>query len=188
MANVAVAPRGRDFGLSVRSPHVTMQPMGQPDPSHLAEFLQIIDALNRHGVDYMVVGGFAVFLHGVPRFTADLDVFVRPDEENAGRLRTALRAVYPSDDVIDDLTLAEMREYAVLRYGTPSGFYVDIMAKLGEAVGFDDLRAIASTFEGVQVRLADPASLLKMKGDSVRPQDQADAVYLRELIRKQDRS
>ena len=153
------------------------------DKDQVAEFLRLIEALNEHSVDYIVVGGFAVYLHGLQRFTADLDVFVRPDEGNAQRLRDALRSVYPDDPVIEEMTLSEMNEYAVLRYGTPSGFYLDIMVRIGNVLSFEDLSSIAETIEGVQIRLADAASLLKMKGGSVRPQDQMDSDFLRRLLK-----
>ena len=52
----------------------------------LREFLGL---LNSNGVEYLVVGAFAVAFHGFPRYTADLDLLVRPTAENADRvLRT----------------------------------------------------------------------------------------------------
>lgn len=51
------------------------------------EFLEL---LNSNGVEYLVVGAFAVAFHGFPRYTADLDVLVRPTGENAKRVLRAL--------------------------------------------------------------------------------------------------
>ena len=52
----------------------------------LREFLGL---LNSNGVEYLVVGAFAVAFHGFPRYTADLDLLVRPTAEHADRvLRT----------------------------------------------------------------------------------------------------
>jgi hypothetical protein len=53
----------------------------------LSEFLRL---LNSNEVDYVVVGAFAVAFHGFPRYTADLDLLVRPTSENAGRTMRAL--------------------------------------------------------------------------------------------------
>ena len=52
---------------------------------------EFIELLNAKGVEYVVVGGFAVAWHGHPRFTADIDFLVRPDPTNAGRVVEALR-------------------------------------------------------------------------------------------------
>jgi len=53
----------------------------------LREFLGL---LNSNEVEYLVVGAFAVAFHGFPRYTADLDLLVRPTEENADRVLRAL--------------------------------------------------------------------------------------------------
>jgi hypothetical protein len=54
------------------------------------DFKAFIVLLNQHQVAYLVVGGFAVAQHGYPRFTADIDFWVKPDSENANRVVTAL--------------------------------------------------------------------------------------------------
>ncbi len=56
-------------------------------PPDLREFLRL---LGENSVEYAVVGGWAVARHGHPRFTGDLDVLVRPTEENAKRLELRL--------------------------------------------------------------------------------------------------
>ena len=48
--------------------------------------------LNEHKVDYLIVGGYALAFHGAPRFTGDIDIFVRPEPENARRVLQALAA------------------------------------------------------------------------------------------------
>ena len=45
-----------------------------------------------HGVEFLVVGGHAVAFHGFPRFTRDIDLFVRADGDNAARIVAALEA------------------------------------------------------------------------------------------------
>jgi len=58
-----------------------------PLSSDLRELLAL---LNSNGVEFLVVGAFAVSYHGYPRYTADLDIFVRPTAENATRVLKAL--------------------------------------------------------------------------------------------------
>ncbi|MEO8661101.1 MAG: hypothetical protein ABI693_21710 [Bryobacteraceae bacterium] len=58
-----------------------------PLQKDLREFIAL---LNANGVEYLIVGAFAVAFHGVSRYTADLDVFIRGREENVDRLLGAL--------------------------------------------------------------------------------------------------
>lgn len=149
--------------------------------------LLVIDHLNRAGVDYVVVGGVALNLHGLVRATEDLALFVRPDPENIERLRKALRAVW-DDPEIDHITAEDLcGEYPAVRYGPPDGdFYLDIVTRLGEATAFSDLAAESKDVSGVSVRLATPGTLYRMKRDTVRAIDRADAAALRDAFRLQD--
>lgn len=52
------------------------------------EFLAL---LNSHKADFMIVGGYALAYHGAPRYTGDIDVFIKPDSENAQRIIKALK-------------------------------------------------------------------------------------------------
>lgn len=60
------------------------------ESSGLDDFDVIVAALNRRGAEYMIIGGFAVVFHGYVRATEDMDLFVRPTEENARRVVAAL--------------------------------------------------------------------------------------------------
>jgi hypothetical protein len=146
------------------------------DMDALDDALRVIASLNAHRVDYVVVGGVAMNLHGLIRATEDLDVFVRPDAENIERLRQALRALWADPD-IDQITAEDLcGEYPVVRYGPPTGvLYLDILTRLGEATRFADLKAEEKEIEGIVVRLATPRTLYLMKKDTVRPIDHADA-------------
>ena len=54
------------------------------------DFRELLALLNAHSVEYMIVGGYALAFYGAPRFTGDLDVFVRPTAQNAVRVLAAL--------------------------------------------------------------------------------------------------
>ncbi|MCC7152009.1 MAG: nucleotidyltransferase [Rubrivivax sp.] len=55
------------------------------------DFKEFAELLNARGVDYLVVGGYALAAHGHPRYTGDIDFWVRPTAENLGRLLAALQ-------------------------------------------------------------------------------------------------
>ncbi len=149
----------------------------------LSQSLQVIAALNDAGVDYAVIGGVAMNLHGLVRATEDLDLLLKAEEDNIARLRQALRRVY-DDPCIADITAADLcGEYPAVRYGPPTGaLYLDILTRLGEAVLFEDLEITVVDLEGVSVHVASPRSLHAMKKGTIRPLDHADAEALRRVF------
>ena len=54
------------------------------------DFRELLESFNAHRVEYVIVGGYALAFHGVPRFTGDLDLYVRPTKDNAQRILGAL--------------------------------------------------------------------------------------------------
>ncbi len=54
------------------------------------DFKELLELFNAHKVEYMIVGGYALAFHGAPRFTGDIDIFVRSDTENALHVIDAL--------------------------------------------------------------------------------------------------
>ena len=56
------------------------------------DFKELLELFNVHKVKYLIVGGYALAYHGAPRYTGDIDIFVKPDTENALRILKALNA------------------------------------------------------------------------------------------------
>ena len=54
------------------------------------DFKDLLELLNAHKVQYMIVGGYALAFHGVPRYTGDIDIYVKPDNHNAKLIMNAL--------------------------------------------------------------------------------------------------
>jgi predicted nucleotidyltransferase len=147
----------------------------------LGKVKQFLKALEKENVDYVLVGGVALNIHGIARATQDVDIFVRPEPENVNRLKRALRSVW-NDPEIDEVRYEEMKgEYAAIRYGPPNeDFVIDLMTRLGEAFRFEDLASEVVSWSGVQVKVATPQTLYRMKKDTLRLVDRADAAELRE--------
>lgn len=55
------------------------------------DFKELLELLNAHKVDYIIVGAYALAFYGAPRFTGDIDLLVKPDEGNAKRILAALK-------------------------------------------------------------------------------------------------
>src|SRR5436305_13053447 len=64
------------------------------------DFADLCSSLNASGVDFLIVGGYAVAFHGAPRFTGDLDILIEPDAEQLDRTLAALREFgFPTHEV-----------------------------------------------------------------------------------------
>jgi hypothetical protein len=143
--------------------------------------MQLLKALHEHEVEYVLVGGVALILHGLVRATKDVDLFVRPEAANVGRFRAALRELW-NDEAITEITAEDLAgNFPAMRYVPPDEKVpMDILARLGEAFRFEDIESQVIAYKGTPVRIATPRMLYRMKKDTVRLQDRADAAVLRE--------
>ena len=143
--------------------------------------LQLLRELNRHEVDYVLVGGVAMIVHGIVRNTSDVDLFVRPEAANIERLRAALRAIW-DDPAIVEITVEDLAgDFPAVRYVPPAADVpMDILSRLGTALRYEDIESQVIEFDGIPVTVATPRMLHRMKKDTVRLQDRADAEVLRE--------
>jgi hypothetical protein len=81
------------------------------------DFDEFIGSLTAHGVEFVVVGAYALAFHGAPRFTGDLDIFIRPTRANGARLLAALEAFgFPVSDLNPETILDPRR---MLQLGVP---------------------------------------------------------------------
>jgi acylphosphatase len=142
--------------------------------------LAVLRALAHHEVRYVVFGAVAMNLHGLARATEDIDVFIAADTENIERLKHALREVF-DDPSIDQITAEDLQgEYPAVQYVPPDGsFHIDILTRLGDMYTFADLPSERLPFAGLLVPVVTARTLDRMKKDTVRLQDQADAEMLR---------
>ena len=141
---------------------------------------RVLAALESRGVNYAIFGAVALNLHGLARFTEDLDIFVAPEKTNIDRLKLALHDVF-DDPEIENITAHDLLgEYPAIQYNPPSGsFHIDILARLGEAFTFADLEIERLPYDDLTVTAVTPRTLYRMKKDTVRLQDRADADLLR---------
>ena len=141
---------------------------------------RVVAALEARGVTYAIFGAIAMTLHGLVRATEDLDVFVAPEASNIARLQLALKDVF-DDPNIDQITATDLLgDYPSVRYAPPNQtFYMDILTRLGEAFSFADLETERVPFDGLTATVVTPRTLYRMKKDTVRLKDRADAEMLR---------
>ncbi len=148
---------------------------------------RVLGALEEHRVNYVIFGGVALNLHGLARFTQDLDIFVQPDAGNIERLKAALQSVF-HDPEIEQISAEDLLgDYPAVQYVPPEGaFHLDILVRLGEAFSFADLESERVPYQGLTVSVVTSRMLYQMKKDTVRPKDRADAQALRQRFGLED--
>ena len=146
------------------------------------EAREILATLVGEGVEFVLIGSMAMAVQGLPRATHDMDFFVSPARENIEKLKRALKALY-NDPNVDEIDPAELAgDYPAVEYVPPHARYsMDILTRLGEAFCYEDLVAGSEVVRlgDLPVRVATPRMLYRMKKDTVRPQDHADAARIR---------
>ena len=148
---------------------------------------KVLAALEHEQVRYVVFGGVALNLLGLPRATEDLDIFIAPDRDNIARLRAALRSVF-DDPCIDEITAEDLLgEYPAVQYAPPeAGFHIDILTRLGERYAFDTLSTQRIEIGGLTVSVVTLDQLYRMKASTVRPRDRIDAERIAAHLRDEE--
>ena len=153
----------------------------------------IVEVLTRHGVNFIVIGGFAAIAQGSPIPTADVDVVPATDRDNFARLSGALkeldakvRAVehnqpLPFDHDADSLAASRMWNLTT-KYGD-----LDITQMPSGTEGYDDLKrdALEIDLGGVRIRIASLADIVRSKEAAGRDKDRLALPVLRELVAMQ---
>jgi predicted nucleotidyltransferase len=154
------------------------------------DYQQIFRELNNDGIDYVIVGGLAVNLHGIPRMTYDIDIAILLHESNIMRLVTRLRGwgYVPRAPVLPEELADEEKRNSWIREKNMRAFtFCNDKETLGEIdvmidtrIPFCDLKARAILFDlgGVHVPVVSIPDLIEMKRHAGRRQDLADVDHL----------
>jgi hypothetical protein len=136
------------------------------------DFKEFLRLLNANRVDYLLVGGYAVGLHGYPRATVDLDVWVRATGDNAERVLSAPRALGCDSPALGPALFTDPR--SIVRFGVPP-FRIEVMTAI-DGVEFEACRTRAVEFDvdGVPVPVISLADLKVNKRAAGRHKDLAD--------------
>jgi hypothetical protein len=136
------------------------------------EFRGFLACLNRAGVDYLLVGGFAVNHYGYHRFTEDIDFWIAVSDENFDRLLAAIRDFFGEDMVGLDKNFLKNNESLFLG-GVPNKIEVFQKASgLEFAQAYQ--RRVEATIEGLPVKIICLTDLKTNKRASGRNKDLAD--------------
>lgn len=151
------------------------------------DFKEFIELLQKHKVEFLLVGGFAVALHGYPRYTDDLDVLVKREQENAERL---LQAITEFGFGSLGLEVQDfVKEDMIVQLGYPP-LRIDIITSIS---GIDDYKqlfenAISIEAENMQLNIISLDDLIKNKESTNRSIDRTDAQKLKKIREKQSKN
>ncbi len=144
------------------------------------DYKDLLSAFHAHGVKYLIVGGYAVIFHAQPRFTKDIDLFIKADAANAQATYAALAEFGVRLQGIRPEDFAERGSF--FRFGRdPHGF--DILPDI-PGVDFDAAweRRVESTIDpasGLRAFFISRDDLIAAKLAAARPQDLADVDAIR---------
>jgi hypothetical protein len=141
------------------------------------DFHQFVESLTEAKVDYLIVGGYAVGIHGHPRFTGDMDIWINQNQENAKRVIEAIDYFGFSSlgITVDDLLVPKN----VIQMGNPP-LRIDILTEI-DGVGFEDCfpNKKVVTIAGLQFNFISYQDLIKNKLASGRAKDLDDVSNLK---------
>jgi hypothetical protein len=147
-------------------------------PASVEDLKQLLRALNAHGVEYLLIGGYALYALGYQRGTVDIDLVLRPTVEQGERAKQALLLL--PDGVAKDLDPAWFAEGETIRLADE--FVVDLMFNAaGETYESLIPYAVTIDFEGVPVHTLNLEGLLKTK-QTARDKDRLDRDVLERAL------
>ena len=140
------------------------------------DFNEFVELFLEHNVRFLIVGGYALAAHGLPRATGDLDAWVWVNPENAQNIMRALNAFG-----FQNLSLTESdfsKEDSIIQLGYPP-FRIDILTSI-DGVAFDQAweKKVVVELNGMNVPFIGRDDLIANKKAAGRPQDLADVSRL----------
>ncbi len=150
------------------------------------DYKDLLSAFHARGVKYLIVGGYAVIFHSQPRFTKDIDLFIKADLVNAQAVYAALAEFGAPLHGIQPKDFADRSSF--FRFGRdPHGF--DILPDI-PGVDFDAawerrVEAIADPTSGLKAFFISSDDLIRAKLAAGRPQDIADVDAIQKAQRLQ---
>jgi hypothetical protein len=143
------------------------------------DYKDMLRALSDEKVKFLLVGAYALAVHGYPRATMDIDIWVRPSPRNAAAV---VRAIRRFGAPLHHLTREDLqRDGTVFQIGVAPRRIDIITAASGLEFEGTFSRALSVTIEGIEVRVPSLDDLIRNKRASGRTKDLADAEALESL-------
>lgn len=159
------------------------------------EFFKLFEALNREKVKFLLCGGLAVNIYGIPRMTADIDILLDFNEDNLERFEKTVKLLLFQQSIplsIKTFVSAEQRKKAVsennliaFSYYNSSSGYMNLDVLIDVPFEFNELWAkrTVKNYKTTEIPLVSIQDLIELKKYSNRLQDQKDISLLSKFIK-----
>lgn len=144
------------------------------------DYLDFLKLLNKNEVNYMIIGGYALAAHEVPRYTGDIDIWVKSDPENAGKIVQAIDEFGFGSLGISKEDFLSQNYFIQIGYAPVR---IDITADIS-GITFEEAikRRTIIDLGGLSVPFIGLEDLIKNKLASARAQDIVDVENLRKIM------
>ena len=143
-----------------------------------SDFKDLLRIFAEHHVEYLIVGAYAVIHYTQPRYTKDIDLWIKPSKENAERVA---RAFFEFGLPLVEVTQKDFEEEGLQYLVGASPCQIDFLTSLPGFADFDLAweSSVTATVEGVPIHYLGKSDLIRAKQTAGRPQDLADLDELR---------
>ena len=137
------------------------------------DYKDILFLLSKFGVDFLLVGAYAMAVHGFPRATADIDIFIKPSGENSRRIMKALAEFGAS---LDNITVSDFETPGIVVQIGVAPRRIDLITEI-DGLTFDEAEndKVVVELEGLSIPVISKEKLIINKLATGRAQDRLDA-------------
>jgi predicted nucleotidyltransferase len=141
----------------------------------------VLKAFNTASVEFIIVGGYAVNFHGFRRTTGDIDLWLKPNNDNKVKIISAFRVLKIKETILQQLSEMDFTKHLVFRDGEPP-FKIDFMTYVS-GVKFDEAykERVITELDGLSLPFIHINHLVLSKINTGRPQDTIDIEQLQKI-------
>lgn len=156
-----------------------------PRPAEFKDLKMVIESLNNYKIDYLLIGAFSLYAHGIIRATTDIDIMFPATKEVGEKVKKALMVL--PDKCAKEIDPIWFEEGAVIRVADE--FVVDLMFRAG-GQNYEALKKYQEIIEvdGIPVKTVNLEGLLLTKQQSTRDKDIADRKIIQEALKELEKA
>jgi hypothetical protein len=152
-----------------------------------SDFLEFVASAERHGVEYILIGGLALLFNGIVRFTQDADIWLQPTNQNRDRLMNVLLDLGYEEADLNALRVADFTEPQIIRISEGP---IDVLTQVNVRLQYDECRQRAKLWTsegGHKAYFLHINDLRETKLLFRRPKDLYDVLRIDELLEEKRR-
>ncbi len=144
---------------------------------------ELLASLLHNDVDFIIIGGFAVIFHGYHRTTGDVDIWLKPDNENKTRLLKALESFGIVSEALQELAALDFQQHLAFHIGKEPEKIEFLTYIIGVTFDEADLQKVTADIDQLKIPFLHYHHLVLSKLNTGRLQDLADVEELQKIAR-----